>query len=369
MNVLIKGLSALLLIMGVAMTAGADGDRKILMVVSGYGEDSGETKPGYEFEEFSAAYLVFVNNGLVVDVASPVGGAVEADRFNPKSRQNAIVLADNGAMAKLKNTLAISEVNPADYASIFVVGGKGAMFDFPESKPLQTVIARVYEQGGVVSAVCHGPAALVNVKLTDGSYLVNGKTVNSFTNVEERLFGQKWMPEFDFMLEDKLKERGANFSASPMMLSHVAQDGRLITGQNPTSTPAVAEAVVRSLGIEPAPREAFGDERTFALIAQLLEEDADVNAILDDAPEQYNLPLIGMYGYYYGQAAQTDSEASQAIQLMTMAPEALSRPQVQLQVAKSHLKLEQASEAKAVLKAIVASHPDFAPAQELLETL
>ena len=369
MNVLIKSFGAMLLIIGVTMNAVADSGQKILMVVSGYGEDAGETRPGYEFEEFSAAYLIFINNGLTVDVASPEGGVVEADRFNPKAKQNAMVLADSEAMAKLQNTLALSEVNPADYASVFVVGGKGAMFDFPDDQALQTVIAQVYEQGGVVGAVCHGPAALTNVKLTDGSYLVDGKTVNGFTNVEERLFGQKWMPEFDFMLEDKLKERGATFSASPMMLSHVAVDERLITGQNPTSTPLVAEAVVRSLGKEPVSREAFGDEETFDLIAQIVDGDAAAIAMLQDAPERYNRPLIGMYGYYYAQAAQTDAEATRAIQLMTMSPEALSQPQVQFQIAKSYLELEQPSQAKAVLEDVADGHPDFAPAQELLETL
>ena len=369
MKELTRLLGALWLIAGVFATAVADGENRILMVVSGYGEDAGKTRPGYEFEEFAAAYLIFVNNGLEVDVASPRGGAVEADRYNPEAAQNAMVLADEEAMAKLKNTLAISEIDPLDYAGVFVVGGKGAMFDFPQSKPLQAVIAQIYEQGGVISAVCHGPAALTNVQLTDGSYLVAGKAVNSFTNVEEQLFGQKWMPEFDFMLEDRLIERGARFSASPIMLSHVAQDGRLITGQNPTSTPAVAEAVVRSLGIAPAPREAFGDEATFALIAQILQGDLTASTKLAEAPGKYNRPLVGMYGYYYAQIAQTDAETSHAIQLMTMAPEVLSRPEVQLQVAKSHLQVEQTAEAKAVLQSITASHPDYLPAQELLETL
>ncbi len=369
MNIFKKGISILLVIVGVTVSAVADGAQKILMVVSGYGEDAGKTKPGYEFDEFAAAYLVFKNNGLEVDVASPEGGAVEADRFDPKSKQNAMVLADEMAMSKLENTLSVSAVDPSDYASVFVVGGKGAMFDFPNHRPLQNVIANVYEQGGVVSAVCHGPAALANVQLTDGSYLVDGKAVNSFTNVEEHLFGQKWMPDFEFMLEDKLKERGASFQASPLMLSHVAKDGRLITGQNPSSTPAVAEEVVRSLGIEPAPREAFGEEATFALIANMLAGDKAAFAALKTTPESYNRPLVGMYGYFYAQAAQTDAETKQAIKLMKLAPKAMARPQVHLQVAKSHLKLKQTAEAKAALADITSKHPDFAPAKELLETL
>lgn len=362
-------LFTLMLILGMTVTAVAGSEQKVLMVVSGHGQDAGKTRPGYEFEEFAAAYLIFKANGLTIDVASPEGGAVEADKYDPKSTQNAKVLADAVAMSKLENTLAVSGVNASDYDGVFVVGGKGAMFDLPNNQPLQAVIAGVYEQGGTVSAVCHGPAALVNVQLRDGSYLVEGKAVNSFTNVEENLFGQKWMPEFEFMLEDKLKERGANFQDSPLMLRHVAKDGRLITGQNPTSTPAVADEFVRSLGIEPAPREAFGDETTFILIADILDGDEAAEAALIAKPEAYNRPLVGMYGYYYSQAAVTDDDAEYAIKLMKMSPEALKHPQVLFQIAKSQLRLHQTAEAKAMLIDITSQNPDFAPAQELLKTL
>ena len=114
-------------------------------------------------------------------------------------------------MAKLNNTLATNAVNANAYDAVFVVGGKGAMFDLPNDTALQSVIAQIYQQEGSVAAVCHGPAALVNVKLKDGSYLVANKAINGFTNQEEKLFGQKWINDFEFMLEDKLNERGAVF--------------------------------------------------------------------------------------------------------------------------------------------------------------
>lgn len=369
MKALARGISALMLIVGVTATAIADMPKKILMVVSGYGQDAGKTKPGYEFDEFASAYLVFKNNGLVVDVASPKGGAVEADRFDPESPKNAIVLADADAMAKIENTLPLASVDASDYASVFVVGGKGAMFDLPNDQKLQNVIAGVYEQGGVVSAVCHGPAALTNVQLKDGSYLVDGKKVNGFTNVEEQLFGQKWMPQFDFMLEDKLKERGGKFQSSPMMLSHVAEDGRLITGQNPMSTPEVAEAVVRSLGIEPAPREMVGDESTFALIAEIVAGKQSAVAEFETNKAAYNGVMVASYGYFYAQAAKSDAETRMALKLMKMVPEMLARKQLHLQVAKSHLQLKETVKAKAALVEIVEKHPDFEPAQKLLKTL
>lgn len=346
MKIFQTGLLTFLLTLSMTATAVAGGAQKVLMVVSGHGQGAGETSPGYEFDEFATAYLVFKANGVIVDVASPEGGAVEADRFDPKSTQNADLLADAVAMSKLENTLAISAVSPADYDGIFIVGGKGAMFDLPNHNGLQAVISGVYEQGGIVSAVCHGPAALVNVQLADGTYLVEGKAVNSFTNVEEKLFGQKWMPDFEFMLEDKLIERGANFQASPLMLSHVAKDGRLITGQNPTSTAAVAEQVVRSFGLEPAPREVIGDEKTFALIAKILEGDETAQASLANNPAAYNRQLIGMYGYFFAKAAETDADVVRAIELMELSPEALEQPQVQSQIARSQLQLEQMAQPK-----------------------
>jgi putative intracellular protease/amidase len=113
----------------------------------------------------------------------------------------------------------IAEANHEDYDAVFVVGGKGAMFDLPDNGALQDILAGAYTSGSIVAAVCHGPAALVNVQLPDGSYLVDGKQVNGFTNVEEQMFGQKWMPDFPFLLEDKLVERGGEFQSSPMMLS------------------------------------------------------------------------------------------------------------------------------------------------------
>lgn len=369
MKALLKGISALLLVIGITATALADTPKKILMVVSSYGEDAGKTKPGYEFGEFATAYLVFHNNGFQVDVASPTGGAVEADRFDPKSPENAIILADKIAMAKIKNTLPLSEVNARDYVSIFVVGGKGAMFDFHNNLDLQNVIANVYEQGGIVSAVCHGPAALINVKLSNGQYLVEGKRVNGFTNIEEKLFGQKWMSQFEFMLEDKLKERGATFESSPLMLSHVTEDGRLITGQNPASTPNVAESVVRSLGVEPAPRELVGDQSSFRLIAEILAGNANAVTKFEEDPSQYNGQLFTMYGYFYSKAASSDEETHHALLLLTMVPEGLANPQLHLQVAKNHLKLNDKAAAKATLVEITTKHPDFEPAKSLLNTL
>lgn len=347
----------------------ADAPPKVLMVLSGYGETGSDTRPGYEFEEYADAYLVFEQNGIAIDVASPNGGAVDPDQYDPNTHNNAIILANPEAMAKLDKTLPLSGLKAANYASIFVVGGKGAMFDLPDNSALQTLIANIYEGGGVVSAVCHGPAALTNVQLSSGKYLVKGKAVNSFTNTEEELFGQKWIPHFDFMLEDKLKERGAVFQHSPIMLSHVAVDGRLITGQNPSSTADVAEAVVRALGIDPAPRELTEDQRTLVLISNIVAGKENATTEFANSKQGFNNRLIATYGYFYADAAATDSDRRVALTLMNLVPELHESPKLVLQIAKSHLSLNEVSAAEALLASIRVKHPDFEPAKQLLETL
>ncbi|WP_198555220.1 type 1 glutamine amidotransferase domain-containing protein [Siphonobacter sp. SORGH_AS_0500] len=119
------------------------------------------------------------------------------------------------------------------------------MWDFPENEALAAIGRKIYENGGVVSAVCHGPSALVNVTLSNGNYLVDGKKVNAFTNEEE--VAVKLDKVVPFLLEEKLKERGALFEKSGLWQPHVTVDQRLVTGQNPQSAKGVGEAVLAEL--------------------------------------------------------------------------------------------------------------------------
>jgi len=343
--------------------------KNVIMVVTSYGEEQGKTKPGYEFDEFSKAYLVFKENGINVDIASPKGGAVEADEYDPSKPYNEKVLADKAIMKKLNNTLSTKDIDASSYDAVFVVGGKGAMFDLPKDKALQNLIADIYQHQGSVAAVCHGPAALVDVKLKDGSYLVANKAINSFTNQEEKLFGKKWLKEFDFMLEDKLVERGAKFESTNLMLSHVAVDNRLITGQNPSSTVAVANALVRSLGLKPAVIEQDQEDKTLALVARFLKGDTNVISKFASDQQQYHLPLVGMYGFYFLKAAQSDTELSQALSLMTVAQKAINNPVLDMTIAKTQHKLGNNKAAKQTLDQLLASKPDYQPALEMLKTL
>ena len=117
------------------------------------------------------------------------------------------------------------------------------MWDFPDSEAVSRIASAIYENGGFVAAVCHGPAALVNIKLSDGSYLVTGKKVTGFTDDEEREIKlEEYVP---FLLETELRKRGGIFQAKANWTTNVVADERLITGQNPGSATEVGEAIVK----------------------------------------------------------------------------------------------------------------------------
>ncbi|GGF08079.1 hypothetical protein GCM10011356_21980 [Kangiella profundi] len=343
--------------------------KRVLIVVSSHGLNNGQEQPGFEFDELSKAYFEFVNAGIAVDIASPKGGSVEADKYNPEESYNKRFLEDNEAMIKLNNSLPIADITSDEYEGIFIVGGKGAMFDFHNNKALQSSIADIYQSGGVVAAVCHGPAALVNVTLDNGDYLVDGKAVNGFTNTEEKLFGKKWAAQFEFMLENRLQERGGKFESSPMMLSHVAIDGRLITGQNPTSTVDTARAMIKAMGAKPGPLEDYQDDKTLGLVADILKNaDSGVKKYRANESE-YKTELIGMYGYYNLMVAETDESIQQSLTLMKLAQEKMKHPQLGLAIAQAHQKLNNVEQAKLVLKQMVKLHPDLEEAKAMLESL
>lgn len=141
---------------------------------------------GYELTELSRAYYVFQANGFEVDVASTLGGEPEVviDGDDMDIYDYAF-LNDAAAQAKVANTTPIANVNAEDYTAIYFVGGKGALFDFPGNKAIQSLVAQMFQAGKVVGAICHGPAALLNVELSNGGFLLAGRQVTGFTNAEE----------------------------------------------------------------------------------------------------------------------------------------------------------------------------------------
>jgi len=149
------------------------------------------------------------------------------------------------AIAALQDTRPLEEIWEDGFAGVFVPGGHGAMFDMPDHPLVAAVMERTWAQGGLLGAVCHGPAALVGLRNEDGTPLVQNCTLTCFTNEEEREVGlDEVMP---FLLATRLEELGAKLDLADKFVSHAVADGRLITGQNPQSSQAVADALVDAL--------------------------------------------------------------------------------------------------------------------------
>jgi putative intracellular protease/amidase len=221
-------------------------EKKILFVVSSHSEkgNTGE-KTGYYLGEVTHAWEVLKDAGYEIDFVSPKGGTPPVDGLNLDDAVNKSFWEDAKYRAKIDNSMKPAEVKPSDYVAIYYAGGHGTMWDFPENTEIATIATKIYEASGVVGAVCHGPAGLVNIKLSNGKYLVDGKKVNAFTNEEE--VAVKLENVVPFMLENKLVERGAKFEKSGMWQKHVTVDGRLVTGQNPQSAKGVGEAMLVEL--------------------------------------------------------------------------------------------------------------------------
>lgn len=317
---------------------------RVLIVISSNGQDAGKTRPGFEMDELSQAYAVFADNGLTIDIASPKGGVVVADKFDAEKSFNSRFTGDPVASAKLSATLPLARIRDQKYAAIFVVGGKGAMFDLPVDADLKTLLAQTYEAGGVIGAVCHGPAALMNVPMKDGKSLIAGRAVTGFSNEEEVLFGKRWAAAFPVLLEDGLRGAGARFSEAPMMLNHVVTDGRIVTGQNPYSTFATAEAVVRAMGRTVAPREILAEERSIALIGRVLAGDTvQTRAQLAANPTHYDVPLVAMWGYYRALTPGADRDMlEKAVAVMEIAQPHFDEPKLVTAIADVRSKLTQA---------------------------
>ncbi len=220
--------------------------KTILMVVSSHSElgDQGK-KTGAYAPEVAHAYHVFDEAGYGIDFVSTQGGQVPLYGTDEGGEQTAAFMKNEEALKALHASMTPAQVDVTLYDAIFYAGGHGTMWDFPDDEKLASIASSIYGSGGVVSAVCHGPAGLVNIKLEDGSYLVEGKRVAAFTNEEEEAAGlTETVP---FLLSSKLEERGATMVPAPTWQANVITDERLVTGQNPASATGTAEAVVELL--------------------------------------------------------------------------------------------------------------------------
>ncbi|QLG46977.1 serine hydrolase [Costertonia aggregata] len=221
---------------------------KILFIVSNqhtYGNTNLNT--ANHFSEIVLAYDVFEKKGYKVDFVSPEGGAIPVGYIKTSDSIQKKYLYDADFMNLLKTTLKPEVINPEDYKAVYYVGGGAAMFGVPDNKAIQAITMSIYNNNGVVSAVCHGTAGIVDLKTDDGSYLVNGKKANGFPDKFENQSAD-YYKTFPFSIEEAITRNGGKFMYSKKGWdNHYIVDGRLVTGQDPSASKTVAEKVVELL--------------------------------------------------------------------------------------------------------------------------
>lgn len=224
--------------------------KKVLFVLPSHDKlgDTGQ-KTGYWLEEFASPYYEFVDNGFDVVIASPKGGKppVDPKSIQPENQSESTKRLQNDLVVKqkLENTLILNEVSAGEYDTLFLPGGHGPMWDLSQDKDLKQIVESFYNNKKIISAVCHGPAGLLQATDNNGNSILKDKRVTGFTNDEEHIVElDKTVP---FLLEDKMKELGGNFEKTENFKPFIVSDGQIITGQNPASSLLAARRVVEVL--------------------------------------------------------------------------------------------------------------------------
>lgn len=224
---------------------------KILMIVTSTGMyESGNLETGLWLSELTHLYHLAREQNDDITIASIKGGHTPIDPESLKpfmlDKITKSYWADSSFRELLEHTKSLNEVSDQVFDCVYLAGGHGTMYDFPDNNILQSIIRQHYESNKIVAAVCHGVGGLLNVKLSSGEYLIKGKTITGFTWFEESLAGRK--KEVPFNLEDELKKRNSNYQKALIpMTSKVLVDDNLITGQNPFSSKEIAKEVIRKM--------------------------------------------------------------------------------------------------------------------------
>lgn len=223
---------------------------KVLFVLTSH-DELGNTgnKTGFWIEEFAAPYYNLIDKGVEVTVATPKGGKApidpSSDTEDAQTEDTRRFKKDEAAQKVINNTHKLSQMKAEDFDAVFYPGGHGPLWDLAEDKTSQNLIETFNAQKKPIAFVCHAPAALKNVKNTDGEALVKGKKVTGFTNSEEEAV--QLTEVVPFLVEDMLKRNGGKYSKADDWEVHVVKDGNLITGQNPASSEKVSEELYSAL--------------------------------------------------------------------------------------------------------------------------
>ncbi len=224
-------------------------NKKILFVVTSNDKlGNAAEKTGFWSEELAAPYYSLKDNGVEIEIASPLGGEVPID---PKSKDESSATpdtkrfdADKELLNKIKNTKKLTDVNQKDYDAVFYPGGHGLLWDLTIDENSKSLIKSFFNNQKPIAFVCHAPAVLKDLKM-NGEYLVKGKKLTGFSNSEEAAVNLTNI--VPFLLEDALKENGAIYSKVEDWAPYAIEDGLLITGQNPASSKLVADKLLRKL--------------------------------------------------------------------------------------------------------------------------
>lgn len=217
-------------------------EKKILIIVSNANSiGPNNRRTGTFLSEVAHPYAEFEKAGFKIDFASLSGDTPYLDALNLADDPDNLKFLTGKGWADMQQAARLADVDDAKYDGIFIPGGLAPMADMAEAPLLKQVIAAAYQRKAITGAVCHGPVSLLNVKLSDGSYLVNGKNIASFTTEEEDNYARADVP---FDLQTALTRQGARFHAAAPWSANSIADGTLVTGQNPASAKGVGEKMV-----------------------------------------------------------------------------------------------------------------------------
>ena len=219
---------------------------KVLIFLTNQATMGDTTEPnGTYTPELTHAVDEFIKAGLDYDLVSIKGGQAPIYGEEDSDDVTQTLLADEQFSSKLANTLKAETINLDDYQGVYYPGGYGLLWDLIDNQDVAAQTAKLYQQGAVVGAVCHGPGALLPITLDNGESIVAGKAVTSFTREEE--IDYNTIDKIPLLIEEHLTRKAGSFSKKAPWSEHVIVDGKLITGQNPASAGAVGRAMAAQL--------------------------------------------------------------------------------------------------------------------------
>jgi putative intracellular protease/amidase len=226
--------------------------KKILMVLTSHDKlgDTGE-KTGFWAEEFACPYYAFIDAGVEVTLATPLGGQAPIDPTSKLADFQTPATerfdGDVQAQQQVANTSVLATINATDFDAVFYPGGHGPLWDLTDNQDSIALIEAFIQSGKAVAAVCHASAALLNIKLPSGEYAINNKAITGFTNSEEAAV--QLTEVVPFLLEDELIKRGGEYQKAEDWHPFAVQDDLIITGQNPASSALAAEKLLAHLAL------------------------------------------------------------------------------------------------------------------------